>query len=494
VLSEKPIAYWPLNETSGDVAYESIVPHSGIYSGGFTLGLNGPRPPLFPEFVSSNLAAGFDGGTACVLLPAINLNTNVLTITAWINPSGSESAWAGIFFCRTNGNICGLHFGTANELRYTWNNDGNTFNWNSGLVPPQNQWSFVALVITPEQGVLCMITNSISNSVISQATNVYPNPAQALNGGSFIGQDPFGGRFFSGSLASVGIFGQALSTSAISNLAAIAPYFPTTQRSIGIHFAGREWSTGGNTAQALAYTDTAGVVPQQNWNIVNPSGYNSGGMAQITGPNAGVISDGSDAVTGVIVSYAAQGMWSVNQSTWTGNRQLMNGYSDVEGPGNGQYFVGNIPYGPYNVYVYVSSDTDGRVAGVNINSGPQTFLLTDASGYNYSSPLIQAVATTQSAAATAQYVLYQNVTGSNFQINLDWYGQNYGVAGIQIVPSAVLLTNTWNGSNLVLTWPGNGLLLQATNLTGPWTTNNGATSPFKVTPAGRQMFFRTKTR
>jgi hypothetical protein len=29
-----------------------------------------------------------------------------------------------------------------------------------------------------------------------------------------------------------------------------------------------------------------------------------------------------------------------------------------------------------------------------------------------------------------------------------------------------------------LIWPGNGLLLQATNLSGLWTTNQGAASPF----------------
>ena len=30
-----------------------------------------------------------------------------------------------------------------------------------------------------------------------------------------------------------------------------------------------------------------------------------------------------------------------------------------------------------------------------------------------------------------------------------------------------MLTNNWDGANLVLSWPGSGLLLQATNLAGP---------------------------
>ncbi|HTV60992.1 MAG TPA: NPCBM/NEW2 domain-containing protein, partial [Verrucomicrobiae bacterium] len=486
VLSKTPIAFWPLNETTGDVAYESIVPYNGIYSGGFTMGLDGPRPPYFPEFETNNYAAGFDGGSASIQLPAMNVNTNVLTITAWIDPSGSESSWAGIFFCRTNSTVCGLNFGTANELRYNWNNDPNTYNWNSGLVPPENRWTFVALEITPTQGVICMVTNG----VVSLATNVYPNPLQAFNGGSFIGQDPYGGRFFNGALAAVALYGQALPTTAISNLAAIAPLVPVTQNRIGIHFAGRQWSLGGNTPEALTYSDTAGVVPQQNWNNVNPSGFNSGGMAQIIGPNAGVISDSSGAATGVTFSYAAQSMWSVNQSTWTGNEQLMNGYSDVESSANGQYDLDNLPYSPYDVYVYVSSDTDGRTAGVDINGGPQVYLLTDANGYNYSNPLIQATATAQNSASGAQYVLFQDVTGPGLQVDLNWYGQNFGLAAVQIVPSAVWLTNSWNGTSLTLSWPGNGLLLEATNVAGPWTTNLGAASPLIIMPAETSKFYR----
>ena len=43
--------------------------------------------------------------------------------------------------------------------------------------------------------------------------------------------------------------------------------------------------------------------------------------------------------------------------------------------------------------------------------------------------------------------------------------------------------------NPVLDW-GTGKLLQATNLTGPWTTNTTATSPFTVFPTNGQTFYR----
>jgi len=56
----------------------------------------------------------------------------------------------------------------------------------------------------------------------------------------------------------------------------------------------------------------------------------------------------------------------------------------------------------------------------------------------------------------------------------------------------VTLTNSWNGTNLVLSWPGCGQLQEATTLPGPWATNS-ATSPVTVTPVAAQKFFRIQT-
>jgi Concanavalin A-like lectin/glucanases superfamily/Viral BACON domain len=56
----------------------------------------------------------------------------------------------------------------------------------------------------------------------------------------------------------------------------------------------------------------------------------------------------------------------------------------------------------------------------------------------------------------------------------------------------VTLTNSWNGGNLTLSWPGNGKLLEATDVAGPWTTNN-AVAPVTVTPTAAQKFYRIQT-
>ena len=58
-------------------------------------------------------------------------------------------------------------------------------------------------------------------------------------------------------------------------------------------------------------------------------------------------------------------------------------------------------------------------------------------------------------------------------------------------PNFLSVTN--RGGNLQLSWPTNGSLLQATNLTGPWQTNGAASSPFTVSPTNAQMFYRSLT-
>lgn len=230
---------------------------------------------------------------------------------------------------------------------------------------------------------------------------------------------------------------------------AATPLELSAQTSIGVNFAGRQWSIGGNNPQNVGSSDIAGAVAQANWNNVDLGGHDFGGLAQISGPNPGVISDNFGAATSLTFSYSAQGMWAMNQSTsLTGNQQLMNGYSDVEGSDAniGAYILGNISFSLYDVYVYVTADNNGRVAGVNLNGGAQTYLLTAANGYDFSNPLIEGTATTQGAAASGHYVLFHNVTGSSVEFDLHRYGSNVGLAGFQIVsvpePSVMALSLT----------------------------------------------------
>ena len=63
------------------------------------------------------------------------------------------------------------------------------------------------------------------------------------------------------------------------------------------------------------------------------------------------------------------------------------------------------------------------------------------------------------------------------------------IASVIVNPPALVNLQSFGGQ-LVVTWP-QGLLLQATNITGPWSTNNG-TSPYTNTPNQPQMFYRAQ--
>ena len=80
--------------------------------------------------------------------------------------------------------------------------------------------------------------------------------------------------------------------------------------------------------------------------------------------------------------------------------------------------------------------------------------------------------------AYESYSIYYAATNSNSSFN---------------VPGTVALGISTVGTNIVLTWsPGAtlGTLLQATNLSGPWTSAGAYTPVFQVPPSVGQKFFR----
>ncbi len=86
---------------------------------------------------------------------------------------------------------------------------------------------------------------------------------------------------------------------------------------------------------------------------------------------------------------------------------------------------------------------------------------------------------------------------STFSYNLNDAGlfkpRFYEVALTNLpTPIDVTLNIEKVGTNLILSWPV-GTLLEAPDLTGPWTTNT-ATSPYTNTPTGPQKFYRLRVR
>jgi fibronectin type 3 domain-containing protein len=217
-----PVGYWRLNETSDTNAADYFGLHNGTYGANSARGLPGPQPPSAPGFEPTNKAVCFTNGVnnSYVVLPPLNLNTNTATITAWAYPLGSIASYSGLVFCRNGSDASGLCYTTNNFLGYTWNtNSSATWSYKSGLIVPQNQWSFVALVVAPTRAILYLYS---SNSLFS-ATNAIAYTTEAFSGLTLIGDDATSSsRVFGGLMDEVAIFNYALTETQLQQLYASA--------------------------------------------------------------------------------------------------------------------------------------------------------------------------------------------------------------------------------------------------------------------------------
>lgn len=115
----KPIAYWPLSETNGQIAYDPVGGNNGVYIGGVTLGQAGPPRA---GFGAANYSANFDGMSGYVDIPEGPFNiTNAITVMAWVNVPASS-------------NFCGVigHGDDSWRLSVNWSGDPGGSDANAG--------------------------------------------------------------------------------------------------------------------------------------------------------------------------------------------------------------------------------------------------------------------------------------------------------------------------------------------------------------------------
>ena len=139
-----------------------------------------PNCPVWTTEASDGNALDFDGIDDYVEIPALNLDTNNLTISAWIKADGEQGVGAGIVSSRDqiSSKATGFAYGTAGEgtgwvanqeLMYYWDNE--YWQWHSGLFIPADQWVFVAVVVEPNQATLYLGENGVLYSAINEAVH-----------------------------------------------------------------------------------------------------------------------------------------------------------------------------------------------------------------------------------------------------------------------------------------------------------------------------------
>lgn len=248
VLAAGPIAYYRFNEsgnpaTSNLIAYDNVGAFNGTYGLDVTNGFDGVAGPNstagFPGFAANNAAALFtpmDTNSEITVAPW-NLDTNAVTFTFWVNPPAIQNYSAAILFTGTNSaDYAGINYyydgGTGAgqpgnvDLGYTWN-EGNSpaFEfWDSGIMPPLDQWSLVALVIDSSNTTLYVYNDDQTNVNVFPGNNpIFPftNMVMEFNTPETVGNNPneAGGVYgFNGTLSDFAVFKQAFNQNQVQTL------------------------------------------------------------------------------------------------------------------------------------------------------------------------------------------------------------------------------------------------------------------------------------
>lgn len=613
IVAKGPVAYWRLNETTGPNAYDFIGGHTAAYGDNAQLGNAGPASPDWPTLETTNVAVTLFNGieTSLVSVPAgaaLNLNTNTVTIAAWINPSGLNPN-AGLVYQRGSGGVAGLNLGGSGNLGYNWNDAGATWGWNSGLTPPLGEWSFVALVVTPTNATMYLYnTNGQTSSTLVN------NHANAPFAGRFdIGNDPGfgGGRVFNGSIDEVVVFNRALANSEIVQLYSLASG-ALVGPSISLQPQSQAVLAGANIQMTVTAAGTEPLSYQWLKNGTNlPNGGGVAGanssllsIANVTATHVGdysvVVTNFAGSVTSSVASlfvltgtnYSSGvlglnplGYWRLNETSGTSAAdaspnalhgtyqsavtmgaagvpnppfvgfESLNRAASLNGQTNSWVSLPplnlNSDTATFTAWIFPTNATQtsasglvfcrdglGTTSGLGFNPGGTQLGYTwndDGGTYGWNSGLVPPtnqwsfVALVVTPTNATVYMCNANgefsaqnthnhspsVFGGETRIGNDSFSDARTFRGsidevavfsnalnfAQIkqlyidgsvgtgVPPAITLGIQHVGGNVVLTW-SQGTLLEASNVTGPWTTNAAATSPFTNNPTAAQKFFR----
>jgi Concanavalin A-like lectin/glucanases superfamily/Immunoglobulin I-set domain/Immunoglobulin domain len=220
VLSDSPIVYYRFQEpidppTANLGSFGSAA--NGLFIYDTQAGVAGPSSPPYVGFEAANKAASFDAGGGVVRIPALNLNTNTVTISGWVKANGPQTAHAAIVACKGTSTEVGLTVDVLGGLGlgYIW--DGQDYGWSPssdfGFPPlPDGDWAYVALVIQPTNASIyfCDANNFADFTSITNTFQV-THAVQAFDGATTFGNEAGAtNRSFNGVIDEVAIFNRAL--------------------------------------------------------------------------------------------------------------------------------------------------------------------------------------------------------------------------------------------------------------------------------------------
>lgn len=149
-----------------------------------------------------------------------NVSLSAATFVTWVNPSQTQGAYTGVIFSRgpyggSTVPATGLDLYTSNSVGYHWADNGATYNWNSNLYVPNDEWSMIAVTVS----AITAIAYLCNASGVATASNTVTHATlSGLN--FFIACDPSSkaSRAFTGKIATAMVYSNALTQSDITNI------------------------------------------------------------------------------------------------------------------------------------------------------------------------------------------------------------------------------------------------------------------------------------
>lgn len=250
--------------------------------------------------------------------------------------------------------------------------------------------------------------------------------------------------------------------------------YPTPTNSFTVNF---QWLSYQNGANAGTYTGQGipGYGSGTYWNLIpGPSANN--GYATYTSSSG--YNDAGTVDIGVSMTVSTPESWD-----WTTNTSVIPLLDSAVSARSTLPFSFSLPNGRYNIVIFSCNGTESltmdAAAQITLGGVTQTCVPTQDTSFVESN----------------NYVVFPNVVVTNASLNgtvgpanNKAYGSLNGAQVQYLGPNLVLQLASITGGSLRLQW-AQGTLLEATNVTGPWTTNT-AVSPYTVSPTAPQKFYR----
>ena len=209
VVSLNPYAYWRFGEKSGTIAKEFINAFNGKYDDGQTLGQAGALKG------DNDTAVLFDG-SRYVTTSGLDLQSNTITMAAWVKPNGTQVNYTEILFDRGSSAV-GIDI-VDGQLCYHWNDS--QYSYRSGLVLADGEWNFVVMAVSPTEATFYL---GDQNGTLKSAQNVTSHSNARLTSSFAIGGyiDAAGSltdRRFKGVIDEPVVFARTLSEEEVSQM------------------------------------------------------------------------------------------------------------------------------------------------------------------------------------------------------------------------------------------------------------------------------------